>query len=174
VRTKDEWFYRLPTWIRLGIISLMWLLLLFIQFLVFGIKSGNSILSKPMADYRIFCIGIISSIFWLFLIIRQSNILIKYLAKQQPLSIMNFKAHCSIYVIIMLLSLIQIIITIICYISVEIASLVSQYPCSCFVSQSRGSLCGMDIHLCLSSCLVIRLSNRPIGNMRSELSGCLH
>jgi hypothetical protein len=128
VRTKDEWFYRLPTWIRLGIISLVWLLFLFIQFLVFGIKFGNSILSKPMADYRIFCIGIISSIFWLFLIIRQSNILIKYLAKQQPLSIMNFKAHCSIYVIIMLLSLIQIIITIICYISVEIASLVSQYP----------------------------------------------
>jgi len=83
VRTKDEWFYRLPTWIRLGIISLVWLLLLFIQFLVFGIKFGNSILSKPMADYRIFCIEIILSAYWLFFIIWQLNVLMKYLDQKQ-------------------------------------------------------------------------------------------
>jgi len=126
--TKDKWFYRLPTWIRLGVISLVWLLLLFIQFLVFGIKSGNSILSKPMVDYRIFCIEIILSACWLFFIIWQLNVLMKYLAQKQTLLIMNFKAHCSVYVIIMLLSLIQIIITIICSISIKVASLVSQYP----------------------------------------------
>jgi hypothetical protein len=52
----------------------------------------------------------------------------KYLARKQTLLIMNFKAHCSVYIIIMLLSLIQIIITIICSISIKVVSLVSQYP----------------------------------------------
>jgi hypothetical protein len=61
-------------------------------------------------------------------IIWQLNVLMEYLAQKQTLLIMNFKAHFSVYVIIMLLSLIQIIITIICSISVKIASLVSQYP----------------------------------------------
>jgi hypothetical protein len=126
--TKDKWFYRLPTWIRLGVISLVWLLLLFIQFLVFGIKFGNSILSKPMANYRIFCIEIILSAYWLFFIIWQLNVLMKYLVQKQSLLITNFRAHCSVYIIIMLLSFIQIIITIICSISIKVASLVSQYP----------------------------------------------
>jgi hypothetical protein len=106
----------------------MWLFLLFIQLLVFGVKFENSILSKPMVDYRIFCIEIILSVCWLFFIIWQLNVLMEYLAQKQILLIMSFKAYCFVYVIIMLLSLIQIIITIMCSISVEIASLVSQYP----------------------------------------------